>query len=45
MAAIRKKWLDLNKVIIKILLSFKRVIANVILTYFAINITEKLNHI
>ena len=43
-ATVPKKWLDVNKVIIKILLSFKKVVTNVILTYFVINIAEKLYH-
>ena len=42
MAAIKKHWLDYDKVIIESLLSFKRAGANGILTYFAKDIAKKL---
>ena len=42
MAAIKKNWLDSDKVIMESLLSFKRAGANGILTYFAKDIAKKL---
>ena len=42
MAAIKKNWLDSDKVIVESLLSFKRAGANGILTYFAKDIAKKL---
>ena len=42
MAAIKKNWLDSDKVVIESLLCFKRAGANGILTYFAKDIAKKL---
>jgi porphobilinogen synthase len=41
-AAIKKKWLDPDRVVMESLLSFKRAGANGILTYFAKDIAKKL---